>query len=140
MIYKEDTICAIATAMIDAGIGIIRVSGEKSIDIVSRLYIDAKGNYSLTDYQSHTINYGFIVDDNKNKVDEVMVSIMKGPRSYTREDVVEINTHGGRIVMSILSSLNVNLVMLLTSYYSKGVTSALPSPSVVSLKNPAQFT
>jgi tRNA modification GTPase len=105
MFYKEDTICAIATAMIDAGIGIIRVSGENSIDIVSKLYIDAKGNFSLKDYQSHTINYGFIVDGNKTKVDEVMVSIMKAPRTYTREDVVEINTHGGRVVMETIINL-----------------------------------
>ncbi len=105
MFYKEDTICAIATAMIDAGIGIIRVSGEKSIDIVSKLYIDAKGDFSLNNYQSHTINYGFIVDENKNKIDEVMVSVMKAPRTYTREDVVEINTHGGRIIMETIINL-----------------------------------
>ncbi|WP_408069739.1 tRNA uridine-5-carboxymethylaminomethyl(34) synthesis GTPase MnmE [Butyrivibrio sp. JL13D10] len=105
MFFKEDTICAIATAMIDAGIGIIRVSGEKAIDIVSKIYIDAKGNYSLKKYESHTINYGFIVDNKKTQIDEVMVSIMKAPRSYTKEDVVEINTHGGRIVMETILNL-----------------------------------
>lgn len=105
MFYKEDTICAIATAMIDAGIGIIRISGEKSIDIASKIFVDVKGRYSLKNYESHTINYGFIIDDNNTKIDEVMVSVMKAPRSYTKEDVVEINTHGGRIVMETILNL-----------------------------------
>ncbi|WP_029323696.1 tRNA uridine-5-carboxymethylaminomethyl(34) synthesis GTPase MnmE [Butyrivibrio sp. AE3004] len=105
MFFKEDTICAIATAMIDAGIGIIRVSGDKAIEIVDKLYIDAKGNHSLKLFESHTINYGFIVDDNNNKVDEIMVSLMKAPRSYTKENVVEINSHGGRLIMEKILNL-----------------------------------
>ena len=105
MFFKEDTICAIATAMIDAGIGIIRVSGDRAIEIVSKLYINAKGNHCLNDYQSHTINYGFIVDNQNNKVDEIMISVMKAPRSYTKEDVVEINSHGGRLIMESILNL-----------------------------------
>ena len=105
MFFKDDTICAIATAMIDAGIGIIRVSGERAIEITNKLYIDAKGNHSLTNYQSHTINYGYIVDENDNKIDEIMISVMKAPRSYTKEDVVEINSHGGRLIMESILNL-----------------------------------
>ncbi|WP_022761800.1 tRNA uridine-5-carboxymethylaminomethyl(34) synthesis GTPase MnmE [Butyrivibrio sp. AD3002] len=105
MFFKEDTICAIATAMIDAGIGIIRISGEKALSIASKLYVDAKGNHSLLNKDSHTISYGFIVDENENKVDEVMVSLMKAPKSYTKEDVVEINSHGGRLIMESILNL-----------------------------------
>ena len=105
MFFKEDTICAIATAMIDAGIGIIRVSGERAVEIADKLYIDARGNHSLSSYETHTINYGFIVDDNDNKIDEVMISIMRAPRSYTKEDVVEINSHGGRLIMESILNL-----------------------------------
>ena len=105
MFFKEDTICAIATAMIDAGIGIIRVSGDKAIEIANKLYTNAKGNHCLKEYQSHTINYGFIVDDEDNRIDEVMISVMKAPRSYTMEDVVEINSHGGRLIMESILNL-----------------------------------
>ncbi|WP_026509005.1 tRNA uridine-5-carboxymethylaminomethyl(34) synthesis GTPase MnmE [Butyrivibrio sp. LC3010] len=105
MFFKDDTICAIATAMIDAGIGIIRISGDNAINIADKIYIDAKGNHSLKKYESHTINYGFIVDENETKVDEIMISIMKAPRSYTKEDVVEINSHGGRLIMESILNL-----------------------------------
>ena len=105
MIFKEDTICAIATSMMDAGIGIIRVSGENAIDYVDKLYTNPKGNHCLKSYETHTINYGFIVDEDENKIDEVMISIMKAPKSYTREDVVEINSHGGRLIMETIINL-----------------------------------
>ena len=109
MIFKEDTICAVATAMIDAGIGIIRISGPRAIEFADKLYIDVKGNHSLNDFKTHTIHYGFICDEEGKKVDEVMVSIMKAPKSYTREDVVEINSHGGRLVMETILNLLVNI-------------------------------
>lgn len=86
----EDTICAIATAVGTAGISIIRVSGNKSIEIVNKFY---KGK-NLNEVSSHTINYGHIIFENKI-IDEVLVSVMRAPKSYTAEDVVEINTHGG---------------------------------------------
>ena len=86
----NDTICAIATSQGVGAIAIIRVSGEESISIVNKVF---KGK-DLTKVESHTINYGHIVDHDE-VIDEVLVSIMKAPRTFTTEDVVEINTHGG---------------------------------------------
>ena len=86
----QDTICAIATAVGSGAISIIRVSGNDAILIVNKIF---KGK-DLTKVESHTIHYGKIMDGNK-EIDEVLVSIMKAPKTYTMEDVVEINTHGG---------------------------------------------
>ena len=96
---KKDTIAAIATAMSDSGIGIIRVSGEDAIEIVDKIYRNAKNERVLTKYDSHTIHYGFIVEENGTVIDEVMISVMKAPRSYTAENTVEINCHGGILMM-----------------------------------------
>ena len=87
----NDTICAISTSQGVGAISIIRVSGDESIKIVNKIF---KGK-DLTMVDSHTINYGYIIDSNNKKIDEVLVSIMKSPRTYTKEDIVEINTHGG---------------------------------------------
>ena len=87
----NDTICAIATSQGIGAIAIIRVSGEESKKIVNKIF---KGK-NLEEVKSHTINYGHIIDENNNEVDEVLVSIMDAPRTYTAEDTVEINTHGG---------------------------------------------
>ncbi len=97
MALKSDTIAAVATALSDSGIGIIRVSGSEAISIVNTIY-KSKGKEKLTDYKSHTIHYGFIYDE-AELVDEVMVSVFKAPRSYTTEDTVEINCHGGVLVV-----------------------------------------
>ncbi len=96
---KTDTIAAIATAMSDSGIGIIRVSGEDAIKIVNNIYRNNRNEKSLLKYDSHTIHYGFIVEEDESVIDEVMVSIMKAPRSYTMENIVEINCHGGILMM-----------------------------------------
>ena len=96
---RTDTIAAVATAMSGSGIGIIRISGDEAIGIAGKIYRNAKGNKTLPQYDSHTIHYGFIVDENENVMDEVMVSVMKAPRSYTAEDTVEINCHGGVLMM-----------------------------------------
>lgn len=96
---KTDTIAAIATALSDSGIGIIRVSGGEAISIVRKIYRNKKNEDVLSDYQSHTIHYGFIEDIDGNLIDEVMVSVMKAPHSYTTEDTVEINCHGGALMM-----------------------------------------
>ena len=87
----NDTICAIATSQGVGAIAIIRVSGEDSKKIVNKIF---KGK-NLEETKSHTINYGHIIDEKNNVVDEVLVSVMDAPRTYTAEDCVEINTHGG---------------------------------------------
>ena len=97
--YKNDTIAAIATALSDSGIGIIRISGDDAIYIVDSIFRSPSGNRILTKVQSHTIHYGYIVDKEENVIDEVMVVVMKAPKSYTTEDTVEINCHGGVLVV-----------------------------------------
>ena len=101
---KSDTIAAIATALSHSGIGIIRVSGEESIKIVDSIYRDKNNLKSLKKYKTNTIHYGFIFDD-ENILDEVMVSVMKKPNSFTTEDTVEINCHGGILVMNRILEL-----------------------------------
>lgn len=96
---KTDTIAAIATGMTNSGIGIVRVSGEDAISIVNKIYRSKNGNKKLSDVKSHTIHYGFIYDGDE-LIDEVMVSVMKAPNSFTAEDTVEINCHGGILVMN----------------------------------------
>ena len=86
----NDTICAIATSQGIGAISIIRVSGDNAINIVNNIF---KGK-DLTKVETHTINYGHIIDGD-TIIDEVLVSVMKAPRTFTVEDVVEINTHGG---------------------------------------------
>jgi len=100
----NDTIAAISTTMGVGAISIIRVSGNEAINIVNKIF---KGK-ELNTVNSHTINYGHIVE-NENIIDEVLVSIMKAPRTFTREDVVEINTHGGiAITNKVLELLLLN--------------------------------
>ncbi len=94
---ETDTIAAIATAMAASGIGIIRISGEDAVEIADRVFY-AKNGIALKDSLSHTIHYGYIKDENEI-IDEVIVLLMKAPNSYTREDTVEIDCHGGVLVM-----------------------------------------
>ena len=91
-----DTIAAIATALGEGGIAIIRVSGDKSLEIVDKVFkaINGKDMFSMKPY---TMRYGHIMDTNNEVIDEVIVSFMKGPKSFTAEDTVEINCHGGVI-------------------------------------------
>ena len=95
---QTETIAAIATALSDSGIGIVRISGDDAIEIGSRVYRSKNGCHSLKDYGSHTIHYGFIMDGDEI-LDEVMVAVMKAPNSYTKEDTVEINCHGGFLIV-----------------------------------------
>ena len=95
---QTETIAAIATALSDSGIGIVRISGDDAIEIGSRVYRSKNGCHSLKDYGSHTIHYGFIMDGDEI-LDEVMVAVMKAPNSYTKEDTVEINCHGGVLIV-----------------------------------------
>ncbi len=90
-----DTICAIATAIGEGGIAIIRISGEGALDITSKIF-KAKSNQNVKEMKSYTMKYGHIHDmDNGDLIDEVIISYMKGPKSFTAEDVIEINCHGG---------------------------------------------
>lgn len=95
---NSDTIAAIATAMSPSGIGIIRISGEDTLDIIDRIYHSKDRKKKISKCKSHTIHYGYIYDGDE-VVDEVMVLLMKAPNSYTREDTVEIDCHGGVYVM-----------------------------------------
>lgn len=95
---QEDTIAAIATGMTDSGIGIIRISGCDAIQIADRIF-NSKSNHKVSKMKSHTIHYGFIFDEN-TIIDEVILSIMKAPNSFTTEDTIEINCHGGVYVMT----------------------------------------
>ena len=94
---KTDTIAAIATAMSNSGIGIVRLSGDEALSIIDKVFV-MKNNKKLSDMPTHTIHYGHIYDDDE-VIDEVMVLLMKGPKSYTREDTVEIDCHGGVYVV-----------------------------------------
>lgn len=89
----DDTICAISTPIGEGGIGIARISGKDAIPIASRLF---KGKQPLSELPSHTIHYGEIIDPKTGeRVDEVLLTIMRAPKTYTREDIVEINCHSG---------------------------------------------
>ena len=91
---ENDTIAAISTAVSSAGIGIIRISGADAVTVADRVYRSKGGRVHLKDQASHTIHYGYIEDDDE-VVDEVLVMLMRGPKSFTAEDTVEINCHGG---------------------------------------------
>jgi tRNA modification GTPase len=106
---KSDTIAAIATALSESGIGIIRISGEECLNIADKIFVNKYGKKTLKSVNSHSISYGFIVSEgisadnhedwDKYIIDEVMVAVMKAPNSYTKEDTVEINCHGGVMIM-----------------------------------------
>ena len=102
---SRDTIVAIATALSNSGIGIIRVSGDEAVSIVNEIYRDKSGLKTMSTMKSHTIHYGFIVDEKGDTVDEVMISYMKGPKSFTAEDTVEINCHGGVLLLNRILEL-----------------------------------
>lgn len=95
---KNDTIAAISTAVSPSGIGIIRISGEEALRIADRIYRSPGGKKKLSAQQTHTIHYGYIMDG-EDVVDEVLVSVMRAPKTFTAEDTVEINCHGGVYAM-----------------------------------------
>lgn len=96
--YMETTIAAISTAMSASGIGIVRMSGPESMDVISRIYRSKNGGKNIKEVKSHTIHYGYIFDG-EEVVDEVLVMVMRAPRTYTGEDTVEIDCHGGVYAM-----------------------------------------
>ena len=99
MTFHNDTIAAIATAMSDSGIGIVRISGDEAIDVADKIFKSVNPDKKLKNVKSHTVHYGFIYDGD-TFLDEVMVIVMKGPRSYTTENTVEINCHGGILMVN----------------------------------------
>ena len=94
---KTDTIAGIATGLSNAGVSIIRLSGEHAVDIADQIFQSKRKEFRLCDAKSHTMHYGFILEDNQI-LDEVLVSVMLSPNTYTRENIVEINCHGGIFV------------------------------------------
>ena len=108
MNFPDDTIAAVSTPPGEGGIGIVRLSGKEAISIVDRIFVSPAGKLP-SGVRSHSVIYGFIKDpDTSEKIDEVIVTVMRAPRTYTREDVVEINCHGGmlplrRILGSVIS-------------------------------------
>lgn len=109
--FIDDTIAAIATAPGEGGIGIIRISGEKSLQVANSIFKSISGK-KIEEYNTRTLIYGHIVDNDK-VIDEVLVAFMKGPNSYTTEDVIEINCHGGFIsvkkILELILSKDVRL-------------------------------
>lgn len=104
---ETDTIAAISTGMSNSGIGIVRISGQDAFAVADRVFLSKSGK-KLVDMPSHTIHYGFVTD-NKEVIDEVLVMLMRAPKSFTAEDTVEINCHGGvyamkRILETVLKS------------------------------------
>ncbi|WP_261131418.1 tRNA uridine-5-carboxymethylaminomethyl(34) synthesis GTPase MnmE [Bacillus sp. Marseille-Q3570] len=103
---EGDTITAISTPMGEAAIAIVRLSGDQALDIADKMY---QGKQALKEVESHTIHYGYIVDpDTNEKAEEVMVTVMKGPKTFTREDVVEINCHGGLVSVNRVLEIALN--------------------------------
>lgn len=103
--FYQDTIAAIATSSKNGSISVIRVSGENSFSVVSKIFFNGKNEtIDLQQLPTHTIQYGFICHG-KKRIDEVLVLLMKGPRSYTAEDVVEIHCHGGHYICQVILNL-----------------------------------
>jgi len=96
-----DTIAAIATSVSDSGIGIIRISGDDAFEVADHIFHPKKGNKKVSEMESHTIHYGYI-SDGSEIIDEVLLLVMRAPKTYTCEDVVEIDCHGGVLVVKRL--------------------------------------
>lgn len=94
--FFDDTIAAIATASLSGGVSILRISGEEAVTAADRI-LQLK-NKTLAECQSHTVHYGFVVDEKLQRLDEVIVLLMRAPNSYTKEDIVEIQCHGGVLI------------------------------------------
>ena len=98
---RTDTIAAIATGMSNSGIGIVRISGGEAFAVIDRIFRNKAGKpVKLSEERSHTVHYGFIYDG-EQRVDEALVVLMRGPRSFTAEDTVEIDCHGG-VLLSLI--------------------------------------
>lgn len=96
--FLSDTIAAISTGMTNSGIGIVRICGSEALDVADKVFRSIKGTKKVSEMKSHTIHYGKIEDEGK-MIDEVLLMVMRAPNTYTREDTVEINCHGGIVVV-----------------------------------------
>ena len=97
--HMNTTIAAISTAVSASGIGIIRISGPEAMDVISRIYRSKGGKKKIKEVPTHTIHYGYIYDG-EEAVDEVLVMVMRAPKTFTGEDTVEIDCHGGVYAMN----------------------------------------
>ena len=94
---QQDTIAALVTAVGESSVGIIRISGPQAVSVAEKIY---RGSSDLQTAQSHTIHYGYVYDwRQQKKIDEALFLLMRGPRSFTGEDVVEVQCHGGMVVL-----------------------------------------
>ncbi len=107
-ISLDDTIVAISTAIGQAGIGIVRMSGRDSLRIADRIFMSKDGNKPSV-FKTYTTHYGYIADENKETIDEVILTVMRAPKSYTKEDIVEINCHSGIVPLKKILDLTVRL-------------------------------
>jgi tRNA modification GTPase len=105
---QHDTIVAISTPRGEGGIGIVRLSGSSSLSIIESIFLPRYGKFNAT--KSHKITYGHIVDPNTNEyIDEVLVTVMLSPKTYTREDIIEVNCHGGSVPISKILELTLGM-------------------------------
>ncbi len=103
--FLDDTIAAISTPIGEGGIGIVRVSGDRAVSLAEKVFRSPKGRM-LAGSRSHTIVYGHVVDPQTGeRIDEVLIAVMRAPRTYTREDVIEISCHGGPVPLKTVLSL-----------------------------------
>lgn len=106
MKFESDTIASIASGYTDAGIGVIRVSGDQALAIAAKLFVPNRKEVDLLSMKTYTAHYGQIVDpETKERIDECILLYMKGPHSYTGEDTVEIDAHGGMYVCQRILNL-----------------------------------
>ncbi|MCM8828862.1 MAG: tRNA uridine-5-carboxymethylaminomethyl(34) synthesis GTPase MnmE, partial [Candidatus Omnitrophica bacterium] len=102
---EKDTICALSTPYGISGIGIIRISGPDTLYVIKKIFIPGRKRKLEKIWKTHTVRYGHIVDEKGKVIDEVLVTIMKSPSSYTREDMAEIGCHGGLAAIKAVLSL-----------------------------------
>ncbi|MQM71903.1 MAG: tRNA uridine-5-carboxymethylaminomethyl(34) synthesis GTPase MnmE [Pseudoramibacter sp. EUB1.1] len=100
-VLSDDVIAAISTPVGTGGIGIVRLSGAESLQVADRVFVSPSGK-SVTSFPSHTIHYGHVLGGDGAVIDEVMLTVMRAPKTYTREDIVEINCHGGNVVVGMV--------------------------------------
>ncbi|MGI6557220.1 MAG: tRNA uridine-5-carboxymethylaminomethyl(34) synthesis GTPase MnmE [Pseudoramibacter sp.] len=100
-VLSDDVIAAISTPVGTGGIGIVRLSGAESLQVADRVFVSPSGK-SVTTFPSHTIHYGHVVGRDGAVIDEVMLTVMRAPKTYTREEIVEINCHGGNVVVGMV--------------------------------------